>query len=81
MFQKFVGETAEKLANSYAAIKFYQSKMYDITKRQKAFFQVALFFAQSVKMTVESLINGPLIGLIKFFPIFGVILLILIFVF
>ena len=76
MFSEIVVKTATKMSNGYAAVKYYQAKILDINKRQKATFQLALYFADSMKMTLESLVNGPVLGLAKFFPTFGIMMLI-----
>ncbi len=78
MFADIVQTTASKMANSYSAIQYYQAKLTDLMNRQKAMFQLMLFFADSMKMTLSSLINGPVMGLVHFFPTFGIALLILI---
>ena len=77
MFADIVVSTADKISNSYAAMQFYQAKLVDLTKRQQAMFQLLLYFADAMKMTLTSLINGPVMGLVNFFPTFGVVLLIL----
>ena len=78
LFADIVQSTAEKMSNSYQAIKFYQAKLHDAIGRQKAIFQMIVFFLQAIAMTISSLVNGPMISLVYFFPIFGVALLILI---
>ena len=77
LFADIVQSVATKISNSYAAMQYYQAKLLDITKRQQAMFQIMLYFADAMKMTISSLINGPLIGAIQFFPVYGVALLIL----
>ena len=37
-----------------------------------------VYFAEGMKLTVDSLIHGPMIGMIKFFPLYGILLLVLI---
>ena len=76
MFADIVESVANKMNNNYAAIKYYQAKLRDITSRQKAIFQIALYFADSMRLTLESLIQGPVMGLTTFFPTFGMMLLI-----
>lgn len=78
MFADIVLSTAEKMSNSYSAVKFYQAKLNDSISRQKAIFQIIVYFTQAVLMTITGLINGPIISLVYFFPIFGVALLIII---
>jgi len=78
MFKELVEQTSQRLANSYAAIQYYQAKLSDLVHRQKAVFQMIVYFTQGMKLTVDSLINGPLIGMIKFFPLYGILLLVLI---
>ena len=78
MFKEIVEKIAIKLTNSYAAIQFYQSKMATIIKKQMAIFQILMYFAESMKMTMVSLANGPIIDLVKFLPVFGVALMIMI---
>ena len=78
MFANIVQSTANKMSNSYNAIQFYQAKLMDLMKRQKAMFQLILYFTDSMKMTLSSLINGPVMGLVQFFPAFGIALLIII---
>lgn len=78
MFKTIVESIAEKMENSYAAVQFYQAKMQNIIKHQIALFQLLMYFMDSLKLTLESLINGPLIDLVKFLPIYGIALLVLI---
>lgn len=76
MFSSIVGQVAEKMANTSAAVKYYQAKMVDIMKRQKAVFQLTLYLSKAMKLTFDSLTSGPLLGLAKFFPLFGILLLV-----
>ena len=78
MFGSIVGQVAEKMSNTTAAIKFYQAKMTDIVKRQKAVFQLILYMAKAMKMTFDSLIKGPIPAIARFFPMFGILLLVMI---
>jgi len=78
MFSNIVGQVAEKMSNTTAAIKFYQAKMTDIVKRQKAVFQLILYMAKAMKMTFDSLIKGPIPAIARFFPMFGILLLVMI---
>jgi len=78
MFAQIVQSTADKMTNSYNVVQFYQAKLMDLMKRQKAMFQLILYFTDSMKMTLSSLINGPVMGMVQFFPTFGIALLILI---
>ena len=78
MFKNIVIKVAEKMEKSYAAVLYYQNKMKDILKQQMAIFSLLMYFVDSMKMTIESLINGPIIDLVKFFPVFGIALLVLI---
>ena len=78
MFKTIVESIALKMENSYAAVQFYQAKMQNIIKHQIALFQLLMYFMDSLKLTLESLINGPLIDLVKFLPIYGIALLVLI---
>ena len=78
MFKEIVIKIADKMENSYAAIQFYQAKMKNIMKHQIALFQLLMYFIESLKLTMDSLINGPLIDLVKFLPVYGIALLVLI---
>lgn len=78
MFKKIVEEIAEKMLNSYSAVQFYIAKMQNILKQQMAIFQILMYFGDSLKMSMESLINGPLIDLVKFFPLYGIAMLVMI---
>lgn len=78
MFKELVENVATRMSNSYAALQFYQAKLNDMVQRQKAMFQMIVYFAQGMKLTIDSLINGPIIGMVKFFPMYGILLLVLI---
>ncbi len=78
MFADIVTSTAEKMTNSYNAIQFYQARLQDLMKRQQAMFQIVLYFTEAMRMTLSSLINGPVIGMVQFLPVMGIILLIII---
>lgn len=77
IFKVIVQDIAEKLMNSYAAIQFYQAKIENILKQQFAIFQLIMYFAESIKLTLDSLINGPIIDLIKFLPVYGIAMLVM----
>ena len=78
VFKTIVEDIAEKLSRSHTAIQFYQSKMQNIIKQQLAVLQLMMYFAESMKMTLTSLVNGPIIEMVKFLPAFGIALIALV---
>lgn len=78
MFKELVEKTAQRMENSYAALQYYQAKLNDLVHRQKAIFQMIIYFAKGMKLTIDSLANGPIMGMVKFFPMYGILLLVVI---
>jgi hypothetical protein len=60
LFQAFVGNTTDKLSNSYAALIYLREKMKSIIKRQVAIMEILQQFLKAFPFLFYSLANGPL---------------------
>jgi hypothetical protein len=54
LFSDIVLTVAEKMTKTQSAINFYQSKLFDLYKRQRALFEILLFFGQAFALTATS---------------------------
>jgi hypothetical protein len=60
MFQAFIGNTIDKLSNSYAAMVYFREKMKHIIKRQVAIMEIISQFLTAFPFLIYSLSHGPL---------------------
>lgn len=61
MFQAFIGNTIDKLSNSYAAMIYLREKMKHIIKRQVAIMEIMRQFVKALPLIIYSLTRGPLV--------------------
>ena len=60
MFQAFIGNTIDKLSNSYATMIYLREKMKHIVKRQVAIMEIMKQFLAALPFLIYSLSRGPL---------------------
>jgi hypothetical protein len=60
MFQAFIGNTMDKLSNSYAVMVYLREKMKHIIKRQVAIIEIIKQFLAAFPFLIYSLSRGPL---------------------
>jgi hypothetical protein len=60
MFQAFIGNTIDKLSNSYGTMVYLREKMKHIIKRQVAMMEILKQFLAAIPFLIYSLSRGPL---------------------
>ena len=71
MFRRMIEQVMERLVNSMAAIQFYQEKFRNLLKKQYAVFQLIYYYLETLRMTFQSFLGGPMPVFLLFLMIFG----------
>ena len=72
-YKKIVGNVFENIEKLNSSMQFYQMKMMDMFKRSMSINVLNMFYGESVALTMQSIITGPLLEMTIFYPIFGVL--------
>ena len=72
-YQQIVGNVFENIEKLNSSMQFYQMKMMDMFKRSMSINVLNMFYGESVALTMKSVIEGPLLEMSIFYPIFGVL--------
>jgi predicted nucleic-acid-binding Zn-ribbon protein len=75
LFQAFIGNTMDKLSNSYVAMIYFREKMKHIIKRQTAVMEIMTQFLAALPFLFYSLSNGPLPRFANWFLKYSVVLI------
>tara|TARA_B100000575_G_C23143394_1_gene666289 strand:+ start:10656 stop:12161 length:1506 start_codon:yes stop_codon:yes gene_type:complete len=75
MFSSLVGNTINRMSNSYAAIIYFQEKIKTIIKKQSAMFEVISQFSATMPMIIYSFTHGPISRFGHWMANFGVALI------
>jgi hypothetical protein len=75
LFQAFIGNTMDKLSNSYVTMVYFREKMKHIIKRQTAVMEIMTQFLAALPFLFYSLSNGPLPRFANWFIKYSVILI------
>ena len=72
-YKRIVGNVFENIEKLNGSMQFYQMKMMDMFKRSMSINVLNMFYGESVALTMQSVITGPLLEMSIFYPIFGVL--------
>jgi hypothetical protein len=77
LFKQTVESTAKRIANSYAAVVYFQEKFKLILRKQAAMFSVFKQYAQSMKFLLYSFSNGPIPRIINFLMYYATLMIVM----
>lgn len=73
LFSELIGKVFEKLTLSVSTAQFYSEKLRNLIKKQYAIFQMIYFYLETLRMTFDSFLNGPMPIFLLFMMIFGLL--------
>jgi hypothetical protein len=73
LFSQLIGQVFEKLTLSVSTAQFYSEKLRNLIKKQYAIFQMIYFYLETLRMTFDGFLNGPMPIFLLFMMIFGLL--------
>jgi hypothetical protein len=73
LFSQLIGQVFEKLTVSVSTAQFYSEKLRNLIKKQYAIFQMIYFYLETLRMTFDGFLNGPMPIFLLFMMIFGLL--------
>ena len=73
LFSQLIAQVFEKLTLSVSTAQFYSEKLRNLIKKQYAIFQMIYFYLETLRMTFDGFLNGPMPIFLLFMMIFGLL--------
>ena len=72
-YKQIVGNVMENIEKLNGSMQFYQMKIMDMFKRSMSINVLNMFYGETIALTIQSIITGPLLEMAIFYPIFGIL--------